>query len=210
MAALGKGFKSKIDYLDADGLPKVGTFLTKKMVLYSYRDFDYGGYKEVLYEGDESAYVDQVRMLRDDFNPVGRTMASIILRINRVPDIGDKFAARHGQKGVCSMLIDAEDMPFFEETGMIPDILFNPHGYPTRMTIGMMLETMAAKAGAALGVKIDATPFRHLKRPVICLIYIFQQDFNSKKNYLSSFVENLRFLSLKIFLDKIKSLNLVF
>jgi len=72
---------------------------------------------------------------------------------------GDKFASRAGQKGVLSRLWPAADMPF-SESGLTPDILFNPHGFPSRMTIGMMLESMAGKAGAMHGVKQDSSPFK--------------------------------------------------
>jgi len=85
-------------------------------------------------------------------------MATIKLSINRNPIIGDKFASRHGQKGVMSQLWPTADMPF-SETGMTPDILFNPHGFPSRMTIGMLIESMAGKSAALHGIGHDATAF---------------------------------------------------
>ena len=83
----------------------------------------------------------------------------ITLRITRAPVIGDKFSSRHGQKGVCSQKWPAVDMPF-SESGMQPDIIINPHAFPSRMTIGMLVEIMAGKAGAMHGLAQDATPFK--------------------------------------------------
>ena len=84
---------------------------------------------------------------------------SVKLRITRAPVIGDKFSSRHGQKGVCSQKWPAVDMPF-TESGMQPDVIINPHAFPSRMTIGMLVESMAGKAGAMHGLAQDATPFK--------------------------------------------------
>jgi DNA-directed RNA polymerase beta subunit len=71
--------------------------------------------------------------------------ANIKYRFNRNPVIGDKFSSRHGQKGVLSQLWPDVDMPYCAATGMRPDVLINPHAFPSRMTIGMLVESMAAK-----------------------------------------------------------------
>ena len=112
------------------------------------------------YKAFEEAYIDEVRLLGDD---TGRDDAvsriHIKYRILHNPIIGDKFASRAGQKGICSQRFPLVDMPF-TESGMTPDIIINPHAFPSRMTIGMFVESMAGKAGALHGLAQDATPFR--------------------------------------------------
>jgi DNA-directed RNA polymerase I subunit RPA2 len=155
--------------LDVDGLPFVGMQLKPGDALYSVIDETTGQATVERYKSMEPAYVDAVKLLGDDHHYVdgggrgeggGRLQkVSIRLRINRNPVIGDKFSSRHGQKGVLSVFWPATDMPF-SESGMVPDIIINPHAFPSRMTIGMLLESMAGKSAALHGICQDATPFK--------------------------------------------------
>lgn len=65
----------------------------------------------------------------------------------RHPEIGDKMASRHGQKGTIAQILDSHDLPYCSD-GTVPDLIFNSHGIPSRMTIGQMWEQLLAKLRA--------------------------------------------------------------
>nr|ALK02064.1 RNA polymerase III second largest subunit [Wickerhamiella domercqiae] len=99
------------------------------------------------YKGPEPSYIDKVML---SSNEKDQPLIKVLLRQTRRPEIGDKFSSRHGQKGVCGIIVEQQDLPFSDE-GIVPDIIMNPHGFPSRMTVGKMIELVSGKAGVLSG-----------------------------------------------------------
>jgi DNA-directed RNA polymerase beta subunit len=154
-----------MDYsmLDPDGVIRVNTLITENTVLVGILSpivtatGGVTGYRDISMTPKKGQHgrVDAVYRFHTSDGLLG-----IKIRIveNRFPVIGDKMASRHSQKGTVGMIYDESEMPFTSK-GVRPDIIFNPHGIPTRMTVGQFLESASNKLGVDIGALVDATPF---------------------------------------------------
>lgn len=120
---------------------------------YAYRD------ASTTHKNGEPCRIDGVWQ---DKNSDGYPFVKVRVVSERVPQIGDKFSSRHGQKGTVGMMLEEEDMPF-TAAGLRPDLIMNPHAVPSRMTIAQLMENIFGKIGVNKGTLGDGTPYSHMK-----------------------------------------------
>lgn len=146
-----------------DGMISVGEVIEKGDVIIGKRmkvDDDEYPYvdRSIVYNGSEPAIVENVIVERDQNDT---QICKVSFRNIRNVTIGDKFSSRAGQKGVCGILYNQEDMPL-TENGVVPSIIFNPHSIPSRMTIGQLIEGITAKVCGIEGIVTDGTMFSNV------------------------------------------------
>ncbi|CAH3150476.1 unnamed protein product [Porites evermanni] len=186
--------------LDADGICSPGERIENKQVLVNksmpvvtssglqpgtpgqpppqpqYRDVP------VSYKGPKDIYIERVLVTS---NAEEAFLIKILQRQTRRPEIGDKFSSRHGQKGVCGLIVNQEDMPF-TDLGICPDIIMNPHGFPSRMTVGKLIELMAGKAGVLNGHFGYGTAFGGDKVEDVCTTLLEKGFSYTGKEFVTS------------------------
>jgi DNA-directed RNA polymerase I subunit RPA2 len=156
LIAKGKTFP---EHLDKEGLPVIGSYLQSGMPEFIFVDTVKNQLVTAFYKDGENAYVDEVKYYNATQDEISITFK---FRIKRNPLIGDKFSSRHGQKGVMSNLWPQANMPF-SESGITPDIIINPHAFPSRMTIGMLIESLAGKSGCLHGKFQEFSAFQQFE-----------------------------------------------
>ncbi|KAK9450946.1 uncharacterized protein V1518DRAFT_412134 [Limtongia smithiae] len=185
--------------LENDGLPGAGDEVFPGMVYVNKQvptnasDSLIGGadgaagaeeYKDtpVTYKAPEPSYIDKVLLTTSESE---QPLIKVLLRQTRRPELGDKFSSRHGQKGVCGIIVQQEDMPF-ADSGVCPDIIMNPHGFPSRMTVGKMIELISGKAGVLDGSLQYGTAFGGSKLTDMAKILVDKGFSYSGKDMLTS------------------------
>ena len=157
---------SSYEKIEEDGFAKEGTRVDGgDIIIGKCIPLKTGGDDDIKYRDastsvkmNENGIVDKVYVNKDG---EGFKFAKVRIRSERKPQIGDKFASRHGQKGTCGITYTQEDMPF-SKNGTTPDMIINPHAIPSRMTIGQLIECLMGKVGGLKGNMYDASPFTRI------------------------------------------------
>ncbi|CAM6108487.1 unnamed protein product [Calypogeia fissa] len=164
LEAGGATLARSLEKLDDDGLPYIGAILGERDIIVgkvckSQSNVDstsrLRGGRSLRLKAHEKGRVTQVVMAKGD---EGQKVAKVTLIQTRMPQIGDKFSSMHGQKGVIGMVYTQEDLPFSKD-GIVPDIVINPHAFPSRQTLGQMWENSVGKVVATTAEKLFGTPF---------------------------------------------------
>jgi DNA-directed RNA polymerase II subunit RPB2 len=158
--------KPGVDYskLDDRGIIRVGEYVDENTVLVGmYSQTTSGDMRDASMTAQvwTTGRVEKIAVMT---NNLGRALVKIRVIQDRVPELGDKFSTRHGQKGTIGMLVRAHDMPRTKD-GMVPDMIVNPHCMPSRMTMAQLLESLMGKAAPDLGAIGNATAFMNEGNP---------------------------------------------
>jgi DNA-directed RNA polymerase II subunit RPB2 len=156
--------------IDDHGYIKEGSYVRENDVLiskYSKMGNSESIDSSVAVKKNGEGVVDKV--FSDYYNTNKQRMCKVRICTDRMPEIGDKFASRHGQKGTVGIMLPHEDMPFTKD-GIVPDLIVNPHAIPSRMTIGQFIECVMGKTCAILGCMTDGTPFTNTDYMEACKI----------------------------------------
>ena len=157
------GIREGYDYSKLDeetGLIKENTIVNEKTIVIgkattNILEEDYFNDASVKTKKGQTGIVDKSFITEGE---AGHRIAKVRIRAERIPQIGDKFCSRAGQKGTIGLILPEEDMPTTAE-GIKPDIIVNPHAMPSRMTIGHLVEALSSKMAALLGGFSDCTAF---------------------------------------------------
>jgi len=189
-----KNYRTKLDYelLDEDGLAppetevKGGDIIIGKVSPLRF----YGPVEEFLSETEnrrdtsitvkfgEEGIIDRVVLTQTES---GDKLIKTTVREMRIPEVGDKFASRYGQKGVIGVVVPEEDLPFTKD-GIVPDVIINPLGIPSRMTIGQLIEIIYGKAAALSAQIMDETSFNETpEEEIIKILKKFGFDQNGEE-----------------------------
>lgn len=145
--------------LDEEGIVPIGTFVTAGDVLVGkilHKGDDTKMDMSLVVKQSEEGVVERVVIVN---NEDGLKCVKIKIRQMRIPEMGDKVASRAAQKGTIGLTVQQHDMPF-SSSGIVPDIIINPHCMPSRMTIGQLIECITGKVSSLEFCTADATPFR--------------------------------------------------
>ncbi len=166
-----KNFKTKEDYklLDEDGIAPPETEVNGgNIIIGKVSPLRFYGPVEEFFSETENRRDTSLSIKLGEFGVIDRVILTqtesgdkfvkSTLREMRIPEVGDKFATRYGQKGVIGAIVPEEDMPFTKD-GIVPDVIINPLAIPSRMTIGQIMELMYGKSAALSGKVIDGTTF---------------------------------------------------
>ena len=127
---------------------------------------------------NEEGYVDKVYY---NYGNDDQRYCKIRIRKEKIPEVGDKFCSRFGQKGTIGMLIEGRDMPVTKD-GIIPDLIVNPHAIPSRMTLGQLLEVVLGKTSCNFDSILKITAFSKEKLEYINTILEDKYNFENQGN----------------------------